>query len=171
MRQAIWDALIAGELRPGDRITESKVARDLGVSQGPVREALRGLEQVGVVRYLPHRGTFVNGVSRADAAEIYSMRALLEGYAFRLAVSKVGPEEVHEFEEIIAAMHNSATASDLTRLIEKDVSFHRRIVELSGHGLLMRQWSTIDPLGWTAVTITRQFKSRPHELVEHHLPL
>ncbi len=171
VRQTLWESLIAGELRPGDRIVESKVAKELGVSQSTVREALRALEQIGVVTTSPHRGAFVNAITPTDAMEMYSTRALLEGRAIELAVSRVGPSEIRQLEDLLGQMREAAAAEDLGSLVQLDVSFHRHICEFSGQRLLTRLWSSVDPLGWTMVTGKRLFRHRLQEMVERHEPI
>src|SRR5512141_2804217 len=78
---SIRRAIVNGVLRPGDRLMEADIAREMGISRGPVREALRQLEQEGLVISYPHRGTFVASLAADEASEIYVMRAVLEGLA------------------------------------------------------------------------------------------
>src|ERR671937_1367220 len=86
VREAIVNALLGGEFAPGDRIVETRVAKQLGVSQSTVREALREIEQLGMVVSVPNRGVLVRPLTRRDVLEMYDMRALLEGFAARRAV-------------------------------------------------------------------------------------
>src|SRR3954469_14550899 len=80
--------IIAGELRPGDRVLETDLAEQLGVSRGPVREAFRELEQEGLLISYPHRGTFVATLPEDEIEEVYALRAHLEGYAARRVVNE-----------------------------------------------------------------------------------
>src|SRR5919199_1243198 len=82
--------IIAGELRPGDRVLETDLAEQLGVSRGPVREAFRQLEQEGLLVSYPHRGTFVASVPEDEIEEVYALRAQIEVYATRRVVAQHG---------------------------------------------------------------------------------
>ena len=81
IKEYLIDAIFSGDLHAGDRIVETAIARQLNVSQGPVREALRDLEMLGLVVSSPFRGTQVREISYQDLAEIYPIRAALEGLA------------------------------------------------------------------------------------------
>src|SRR4051812_44380912 len=87
VRDALVQAILRGEFEPGERIVETRVARQLGVSQGTVREALREIEQLGMIVSIPNRGVLVRSLTRADVLEMYEMRALLEGFAARRAAA------------------------------------------------------------------------------------
>src|ERR687884_101601 len=107
--------IIAGELRPGDRVLETDLAEQLGVSRGPVREAFRQLEQEGLLVSYPHRGTFVATVPDEEIDEVYALRAHLEAYAARRVVAE----------------HRDATLAvpDRAGLIEHTAASHRPIVD------------------------------------------
>src|SRR3712207_4941821 len=90
---AIEKAIFLGTIAPGQRLVESDIATQMGISKAPVREALRSLEQLGLVVNRPRRGTFVTPLTATLAGEAFSLRTLLETYAGRLAVNNV--EEVH----------------------------------------------------------------------------
>src|SRR5213592_4518701 len=98
VREAIVNAILQGEFQPGDRIVETRVARQLGVSQSTVREALREIEQLGMIVSTPNRGVVVRPLTRTDVLEMYEMRALLEGHAARLTAQKLTDEDGRELE-------------------------------------------------------------------------
>lgn len=79
----IADGIIAGHLRPGDKLVEAKLGEQLGVSSGPVREAFRRLEQMGLVKKIPNRGAFVSTLTERDSVELHIVRELIEGLAAR----------------------------------------------------------------------------------------
>src|SRR5690242_1003750 len=89
----IVDAIHRGELKPGDRITEGEVAGRLGISRSPVREAFARLIHDGLVVQNPRRGTYIAKLEPADIDEIREVRALIEGYAARLAASRLTPAD------------------------------------------------------------------------------
>src|SRR5579875_2679385 len=98
IKEFLIDAIIKGQHRPGDRIIESRVAQELGVSQGPVREALRDLELLGFVVSSPYRGTQVRKVSRRDLLELYPIRAALEGVAAHAAATRIDEATLQQLE-------------------------------------------------------------------------
>ncbi|HEY4634484.1 MAG TPA: GntR family transcriptional regulator, partial [Candidatus Limnocylindrales bacterium] len=83
----IRDAIVHGDFAPGSALPEVRLAEELGTSRGTVREALRALEDQGLVDVLPHKGSFVSKVTKRKARELYSLRVVLEAFAVRLAVA------------------------------------------------------------------------------------
>lgn len=136
--EAIEKALVSGELRPEDRVNEAEIARDAGISRGPVREAIQHLVAEGILVNVPHRGTYVAQWTKRDVAETYGLRALLESYAASLAKERMSVEELTELENIVSDMETCAPRGDATCLFELDLTFHHRLYELSGHTLLVR---------------------------------
>jgi DNA-binding GntR family transcriptional regulator len=135
---AIEKALVSGALRPGDRVVESEIAREAGISRGPVREAIQHLVAEGILVNMPHRGTFVAHWTEGDVAETYGLRALLESYAARLAMGRMTPEQMAELDAMASEMFARAQDGDAAAVFELDLQFHHRLYELSGHSLLRR---------------------------------
>ena len=104
VRESIEEQILDGELREGDQIVEYRVARQMGISQTPVREALRTLERDGLVITYPHRGTFVRRVTRREAAERYSLGMELEAFAARLAMPHLTRADYRQLNRIVDAM-------------------------------------------------------------------
>ncbi|MBA3449699.1 MAG: GntR family transcriptional regulator [Chloroflexia bacterium] len=139
-------AIVEGRLKPGDRIVEDEVSDQLKVSRGPVREALRQLEQEGLVVSFPYRGTEVVGVSQEEVDEILvPIRLTLERFAFRHALPRLTDAELDELADLVAAMRDAAAAADLDRLAEDDVRFHELVISRSGHPHCLQIWKTIEP--------------------------
>jgi len=99
--EAIERAIVTGEFPPGSRLGEEVLAARLGVSRGPLREALRRLEGRGLVVRLPHAGVRVVRLTHADLIEIYEIRANLEGLACRLAAQRITAEEIDALEALL----------------------------------------------------------------------
>src|SRR6266536_3275384 len=116
--------IIAGELHPGDRVLETDLAEQLGVSRGPVREAFRQLEQEGLLVSYPHRGTFVATVPDDEIDEVYALRAHLEAYAARRVVTERREEALPILSELVEQMVTAAQAKDLPGLADLDLQFH-----------------------------------------------
>lgn len=168
VRDAIVNAIFGGEFQPGDRIVESRVARQLGVSQATVREALREIEQLGIVGSTPNRGVFVRPLTRRDVLEMYEVRALLEGYAARLAVTRLQDEDLTELEALAAEMVRLAEVGDVRAMIARDVDFHARISALAGNTLLARLWAAVNPHLWTYVAVRGLIDLSPAEIAARH---
>ncbi len=139
-------AIVGGRLKPGDRIVEEDVSEQLKVSRGPVREALRQLEQEGLVVSHPYRGTEVLGVSQAEVEEILvPIRLTLERFAFRHALPRLTEADLDELANLVAAMRRAAAAVDLDQLAEDDVRFHEVVISHSGQTHCQQIWKTIEP--------------------------
>jgi DNA-binding GntR family transcriptional regulator len=143
IEQAILQALSSGDLKPGDQVNEAEIARQAGISRGPVREAIQHLVGEEILVSYPHRGTFVAEWTDKDIREIYSVRALLEGYAARLAVQIMTGEELAELISIVEKMVQKANEGDEASVFEYDLLFHLRAYEFSRHDLLCRLLSKL----------------------------
>jgi DNA-binding GntR family transcriptional regulator len=138
------NGILAGEIAPGTRLLEVPLANELGVSRGPVREALRQLEQEGLVEFFPHRGAVVVGVAEAEVETIYGIRALLEGRAFARSCRVVTDEDLDALAQTVELMIAASEAGDVAAVTEHDLQFHGRVVEISGFQYLRRLWASID---------------------------
>ena len=136
--------ILNGEIPPGTRLLEIPLATELGVSRGPVREALRQLEQEGLVEFFPHRGAIVVGVADSEIETIYAIRALLEERAFAKACRTIDDAELDGLATTVEKMIEASYAGDVAAVTEHDMRFHGRIVELSGFSYLRRLWTSID---------------------------
>jgi len=136
--------ILSGEIAPGTRLLEIPLATELGVSRGPVREALRQLEQEGLVEFYPHRGAIVVGVGETEIETIYMIRALLEERAFAKAARVVDDTELDSRAGMVEKMITASEAGDAVAVAEHDMHFHGRVVELSGFSYLRRLWTSID---------------------------
>jgi len=170
VKEYLIDAILRGELRAGDRIVETRVAQQLGVSQGPVREALRDLELFGFVVSAPFRGTRVRHVSVEELVQVYPIRAALEGVAARAAATRVDDATLGELETILGSMREAAARGDGRSHTAADVAFHRAIVAASGNGLLQQFWDSLHLATTTFITVL--LAQRPlQELAERHEPV
>lgn len=127
------ESIEQGRLIPGTRLIETDIAGELGVSRGILREALRMLEQEGLVESYPGRGTFVTCPSERDIQEIYSLRQLLEAEATRLAAENATQEDIAQLERIYREMVASAKHEDMAAVVEKDLEFHQKIWDMADH--------------------------------------
>jgi DNA-binding GntR family transcriptional regulator len=153
VKERLLDGILSGRYAPDSRIVETQVARELGTSQAPVREALRGLEALGVVEILPYRGARVRRPTREELLEAYAVRSALETLAARLAVPRMTDADIGKLAGFVDAMQIAARASDGAGVAEADASFHGRIVELADNGTLRRVWGALEPFSRTYITL------------------
>lgn len=171
VRNHLRNQIFDGTLQPGARIVESRLARELGISQTPVREALRELEQMGLVVSYPNRGSSVRKIEPQDADEMYTLRAHLEVMAVHLAIPRASDDDLATLDHLIDGMIDAGTALDPELLTQLDTQFHECILECSGHRLLLRTWQGISPLNWTMMTVIRLKDRNLTELAERHRPI
>lgn len=138
-------AILDGTLPPGSALVEKAIAADLDISRAPVREAIRMLAQEGLVDSVPYKGSSVRKLTPRDVTEVYSMRGLLERYAIRrlLGHRDTLADTVRKLRHICDAMQKSAEANDLKELSGNDERFHRTLIELADHDLLLDTWALI----------------------------
>jgi DNA-binding GntR family transcriptional regulator len=170
VREILMEDILRGRIKPGERIVETRIAREFGVSQAPVREALRDLELLGFVVTSAFRSTQVREVSQEERAEIYPIRAALEGLAARAAATRLDDAGLRHLEELIQVMRDAAARDDKQAQIDADIAFHLYIVEASGNRLLKQFWESMRLPLTTFVTVT--FSHWPLSiLAERHVPL
>jgi DNA-binding GntR family transcriptional regulator len=153
VRDRLLEAILSGEYAPDSRIVETQVARELGTSQAPVREALRGLEALGVVEITPFRGARVRRPTRRELLEAYAVRSALEALGARLAVPRLTDDELDELAASVEAMQTAARDGDGHRVAEFDARFHGRILEIADNGTLTKLWRSLEPFSRTYITL------------------
>jgi DNA-binding GntR family transcriptional regulator len=121
--------IVAGELKPGERVNQEDLAARIGLSVAPVREALRQLEQEGQVTYLPRRGYFVTELRMADLREIYALRRLLEDRAARHALPTLDADTVERIRQAARDCVDAAEAGDVAGELEANRRFHFAILD------------------------------------------
>lgn len=134
--QALREAIISGELKGGDRILEQKWSAHLGIGQPTLREALRELEQQGLLKKLPQRGTYVAQLSPDDYRRILEVRIPLEAIAIGRAAVRLTKEAEHELTNLVMAMAGTGKEVDVRNFHDCDVLFHRKIWELADNEYL-----------------------------------
>jgi DNA-binding GntR family transcriptional regulator len=168
IREKLIEDILNGRLAPGARIVETKIAQQFGVSQGPVREALRDLELFGFVVSSPFRGTQVRKISTDELLEIYPIRAALEGVAARAAAVRIDQATLDRLEELIGAMREAAARDDPPGEADADHDFHHAIVKASGNRMLEHMWQTMRLSITTCLTHSITHRSL-HEIAERHV--
>lgn len=170
IKDVILQWIMEGELPPGSRIVETRIARRLGVSQAPVREALRDLASVGIVQLEPYRGAFVREPSREELVEAMAMRRELEAVGARWAAPQISDACLDELRGLIDEMAEAAAGGDTHRHALVNTRFHETIMRASGNRSLVWMWSLLEPMArtyWTATVAGVDLAW----LGERHLPI
>jgi DNA-binding GntR family transcriptional regulator len=170
VKDRLLQAILAGRYPPGARIVETRVARELGTSQAPVREALRDLEALGVVETAAFRGARVRRPSTAELLEGFTVRAELESLGARLAIPRLTDEDFCVLAGYLDEMRRAADDGDVYAEATADAAFHGRIVELSGNATLQRVWKTLEPFSRTYITMVVPGVDR-RRIAELHAPV
>ncbi len=153
VKDRLLQDILSGRYPPDSRIVETRVAREFGTSQAPVREALRGLEALGVVEILPFRGARVRRPTIAELLEAYAVRAELECLGVRLSVPAMTDAELAELEELHEAMQQAARSGDRHEVAVRDAAFHARLLRMAGNATLERVWGSLEPFSRTYITL------------------
>ncbi len=169
IKEILLERILRGELAPGERLIETRLARELGTSQAPVREALRDLQLLRLVESEPFRGARVRAVDDSQLVLVLPVRAALEELAAREATRKA-MGDVDSLELALDAMREAAARGDWRTQISLDVAFHRAIVELADNEPLLQSWLVLG-LEVSMAFATYWTDWDQAELVEFHVPL
>lgn len=155
VKDRVLQDIVEGRYPPGTRLIETRIARELHVSQAPVREALRDLESVGLVESFAFRGARVRRPRPEELLEAFPVRAALEALAVSLAADRIQPEELDEMEATIRRMERAAEQGDEHVQSRANAEFHGLAVQASGNATLRRQWALLEPFARTYLTSSR----------------
>ncbi len=131
-------------LRPGERILQERLARDMGVSRTPLVNALKRLAQERLVEWVPRRGIYVKRFTKREMARLFEVREALEGLSARLAAPRIDRDEVDRLVEMFRGLDVSPTPAAVRRYVERDRYFHWRIVEVAGNEQLARALESVN---------------------------
>ncbi len=142
--EIIRESILKGVFKPGERIKELDIAEQLGVSRGPIREALRQLEEEGLIISYPYKGSFVAEISDEEIFDIFiPIRVTLETFAIKKACANPSPDMLQELQEYVTQMIESVNRNDLTGVVENNLLFHKCLVANSGYKSLEQIWNSI----------------------------
>jgi DNA-binding GntR family transcriptional regulator len=167
---AIKESILRGDLRPGEPLREVELGKSLQTSRGTVREALRQLQNQGLVELIPYRGAFVTQLTPKKAHEIYTVRALLEPYAVRLGMEgKFYTDEVcQELEDLIAYLSQVDAAERYSEVVSTDIAFHRALTSACEHDLLTTILEELRPLTYLFIFTTELLRSDVNPTAASH---
>lgn len=168
---SIRQAIAQGTIRPAARLLEASLAREMGTSRAPVREALIQLEREGLVVRRPNRGTFVADLTEELVREVASLRGVLEGFAASQAVKRMTREDFERLEAILKEMLTVARRGDFPQMVEWDYQFHEYIIRASGHRLLYEIWVGMDRKIRVYLSTTNLMYADMKAVVQGHLPI
>lgn len=169
IRDLLLERIMHGELKPGNRLIELRIAAEFSTSQAPVREALRELEAMGVIETLPNKGSRIRTITDEELRELYDVRAQLEAYAAQLAVEKALPIK-SRLKEVVRAMKRAARAEDSIAFANHNSLFHQIIVESTGNKVLLELWKTLNVQSRTMTNVSRSRRNLA-ELADSHLAI
>jgi DNA-binding GntR family transcriptional regulator len=140
------EAILAGEIRPGERLKQDEVCARFALSPTPVREAFRDLEREGLVRHVPNRGVVVSDITEGELlGMLVPVRLAIESYALPLAAKRMPEETRAELRAIVDRMGEAAKAGELPELNDLDVRFHEAAVRASGSEQALQLWNAVEP--------------------------
>jgi DNA-binding GntR family transcriptional regulator len=147
LEQQAVDVIRSGILSgryPGGRLTETRLADDLGLSRGTIRGALQELTHEGLVALSPYRGWSVVSLSSKDAWEIYTLRNTLEGLATKIVAENITSDVATQIRQSLEALRLAVRSGRRERIIRSDFELHRTIIEMSRHSRLLNQYKIIE---------------------------
>lgn len=134
--ELIRDAIFAGTLKPGDRLVEGKLAKELGVGISPVREALYQLEHLGLVTRYPNRGTVVTQLTSTEINQIFCLRAELETLSVKFAIEAQNRSGLEHLQECASQMMAASLEGNPSKFFEWDLEFHNQICRMADNPFL-----------------------------------
>jgi DNA-binding GntR family transcriptional regulator len=170
IEKEVRSAIIKGRFKPGERLIESTIAAEMGVSRAPVREVLSALEREGLVVNVPRRGNFVVDFTQKDIEEIYGFRLILEIGALRNAMQQATQQDIDNMQELVnrldeAMMHRD----DIESITNLDMLFHEHICLLANNGRLFSTWNSIRTQTQLLIGLSsKTHYGYPHEPAQLH---
>jgi len=165
------EAILEGVFPPGSPLNQVEVAAQFGVSRGPIRAALAKLEEEGLVKNVPHKGTVVTTLDRKMVRDLYGVRAVLEAYAVELAVPRYTEEDFQKLKDAVELMKKAASEGNTSEVIRYDFQVHQLLVEMSGNAVLAQTWNTIKVQVRRALSFRHHGYPNLQEIADSHDPL
>ena len=167
--ERLRQAILVGQFEPNQRLVEQDIAESVKTSRGPIRDALKILENEGLVTRQTHRGAFVAELNPDDMHEIFSLRKALESLAIQYFIEKATEEQIDELEKIVQSMevmslkdYGQAEATDL------DMDFHHTLCKISGHKRVLTAWEALS--GQIRIVLWKHRLVHPTDLRDRSVP-
>ncbi|MHB1628928.1 MAG: GntR family transcriptional regulator [Bacilli bacterium] len=143
IRISLRESIISGKLKPGQRIVETEIARTMGISQVPVREALRGLEEEGLVRSVTYKGAYVSPIVPEEMYHTFLLRTQVEKNALAIIVPNLSDENYSVLDNIVKQMHCIPPDCEYAQQTQFDIGFHSQLIAWSNVEVYMRTWQML----------------------------
>ena len=170
--ETIKDAILAGDLNPGDRLIESDIARQMGISRGPIREAFQHLEKDGLLLSFPYKETVVAELSRQEADEVYvPIRRIVEQYACSRAPEKLTEEDYAHLTELIHDIEEGCKTQDLVSITRLDSEFHQYIITKCASQTLVSIWESLSTQIYAHILGQNNYKDKLDHVAQEHYDL
>lgn len=167
----MYQAILQGKLEPGARLIEADLSVAFGVSRGPVREAIRRLESEGLLLTRAHRSTHVVSLTGPDVIELYTVRAVLEGFAAVSALASLRSGSLSQMEGELEDLGRAALAQDWDRVAVLDAQWHAHITAAAGNKRLTVLWQNSNGPLRVLFARTAGCVYQPEQIVERHAAL
>ncbi|MFQ3645816.1 MAG: GntR family transcriptional regulator [Anaerolineae bacterium] len=167
--EILRDAILTGELKPGEALVETDLATQLGISRAPLREALQQLSAEGLIETIAYHGSRVKELTRKDVEELYSLRTVYETFAARRIIQQGNPDAAKRLHDIYEQMLAASTAGDIRLLSLIDRNFHDAIIELSDHSLLRQSWSLVSLRVRQVMALSNRRMTSMNIIAQNHL--
>ena len=173
LRQRIADilreAILSGEFKPGQALTEAGIAEQLKVSRAPVREAMRVLAKEALIESIPYKGTTVRSLTPRDVEEVYSLREQLEAFAIHRIIDNGA--DLSPLEGICRQMLAAAALGNMHEVSLEDERFHKTVIQLAQHDLLSSFWNTLSLRVRQIMALRNAQNQNPLEVAGNHPPI
>ena len=167
----IRDEILSGRLSRGERLVEARIAAELHVSRGPVREAFKLLRAEGLLQEEPRRGTYVVSLSPKDVRELYDLRAAVEARAAKLVARSHTEADLTLLRSKLDALAAAAAAGDVRAVSRADLEFHETVAELSGNSRLLAVFQRSAPLLKTLIALDEHLYASLDDIADEHRPM
>lgn len=161
-------AILTGELKPGERLMEIHLANKLGVSRTPIREAIRKLELEGLVVMLPRRGAEVASITEKSLKDVLEVRRAMDGLCVELACDRISEEELQELQTACTAFEEATKTKDTKEIAKTDVAFHDIILAATGNQRLIQLVNNLSEQMYRYRFEYIKDESQHHRLIEEH---
>jgi DNA-binding GntR family transcriptional regulator len=152
IKEQLIEDIFHHKYQAGDKIVESALAKELGVSQASVREALRSLIAMGFLESEPYKGITVRELTHKDLWEVYTVRAALESLAGELAAHRITDEQLDRLSDITEQMIEAGKAGDIAKRSRLNIEFHRTVMKASGNKLILKLFEFMQFDSWSLMT-------------------
>ncbi|MGH2596727.1 MAG: GntR family transcriptional regulator [Actinomycetota bacterium] len=167
----IREQILAGGFGQGEHLVEARIAQQLNVSRGPVREAFKLLRAEGLLLEEPRRGTFVVSLASEDVRQIYGLRAAIEGRAARLLASSADQTAIQQLRSLLAVIEEAARAGDAAAVYRADLAFHDGLCRLSGNARLHEVFARYVPMLRALLRLDERVHESLDVIAAQHRPL